>query len=78
MLTDQLANGIAARVIERLDSSERNVRWLARKTGINYSTLRNQLFRNRRGLSHEHAILIAEALDVPIGDLDPRTTKALV
>lgn len=76
MTKDELSAGIAGQVIALLASSERSVRWLARKTGINHSTLRNQLHRNPRALTIANAILIADALDVKIDDLMPIKTAA--
>lgn len=76
MSTDELAEGVAARVLELLKESERTVSWLARQTGINYKTLTNQLKRNPRTLSNTNAILIARALGVTLGELVPERSAA--
>lgn len=69
MSKDELAEGVAAKVTRLLTETERNVSWLARKTGIPYNTLRNQLTRNPHTLSIVHAILISRALEVPLSEL---------
>ena len=76
MSKDELAEGVAAKVTRLLKETDRSVSWLARKTGIPYNTLRNQLTRNPRTLSIAHAIVIADALEVPLSELAPEAVAA--
>lgn len=71
MSKDELAEGVAVLILEQLKPPDRSVAWLSRTTGISYDTLNSQLKRNPASLPITHAILIAHALDLPLGALVP-------
>lgn len=71
MSKQEVAEGVAAKVLESLEKDERTISWLSRKTGIPYKTLRNRLVDRPAALSIADAYTIANALGVPLSDLLP-------
>ena len=59
------AEDFASAVLLALEADERNHRWLSRKTGIAYSTLRSQLEKPAR-LSYANAVHIADVVELEV------------
>jgi len=60
------AEDFATAVLGALEADERTPRWLSRKTGIAYTTLRSQLIEEPTRLSYVNAVRIADAIPLEV------------
>lgn len=60
---------IKVNILETLEVKERNIKWLADKTGINYSTLYNFVHGKSKTFNLESLYKIIKILDVNVEDI---------
>ena len=60
---------VATRILNEVKASERSLRWLARNTGIPYSTLYNKVKKTPGSLTIDDLLSVSDALDVELTSL---------
>lgn len=60
---------VATRILSEVKASERSLRWLARNTGIPYSTLYNKVKNAPGSLTVDDLLSVSDALDIELTSL---------
>jgi lambda repressor-like predicted transcriptional regulator len=56
------SEAFAKAALAALDEDERTLKWLSRRSGIDYSTLRSQLLEKPARLTYRNAVAIADVV----------------
>jgi len=57
---------VAARILSEVKAAERSLRWLARSTGIPYSTLYNKVKNSPGSLTIDDLLSVSDALAIEL------------